>query len=55
MTIENGNRKEAQLQVKHYAEIIKKATTATDILTGQKVDLTKNITLPQRGVMVLAF
>lgn len=55
MTVENGTRKEAQLQVKHYAELIGSATVATDILTGQKVDLTQNITLPQSGVMILEF
>ncbi len=55
MTVENGTRKEGQLQVKHYAEVIGSAITATDILTGQQVDLTQNIALPARGVLVLSF
>jgi len=53
LTVLNGRRSEASMVVKRYAEVIGQATTATDVLTGQTVDLTRDVTLPARGTMVL--
>lgn len=55
MTVLNGLRTDNQLNVKRYAEVIGQHTTAKNILTGEEVDLTKNIPLSQRDVMILEF
>jgi len=55
LTILNGKKAENQVDVARYAEVIGSHTTATDVLTGATVDLTKNIPLTQRQAMVLSF
>ena len=55
LTILNGKKADNQVDVARYAEVIGSHTTATDVLTGATVDLTKNIPLGQRQAMVLSF
>ncbi|MBW4741001.1 glycoside hydrolase family 13 protein [Prevotella melaninogenica] len=55
LTILNGKKADNQVDVARYAEVIGSHTTATDVLTGAAVDLTKNIPLVQRQAMVLSF
>lgn len=55
LTILNGKKADNQVDVARYAEVIGSHTTATDVLTGAIVDLTKNIPLTQRQAMVLNF
>ena len=55
LTILNGKKTDNQVDVARYAEVIGSHTTATDVLTGATVDLTKNIPLAQRQAMVLSF
>lgn len=55
MTIINGTREKAQLDVKRYAEIIGSHTQATDITTGKQLDLTHNIPLAARQTVILEF
>ena len=55
LTILNGKKADNQVDVARYAEVIGSHTTATDVLTGATVDLTKNIPLIQRQAMVLSF
>ena len=43
------------MSVKRYAEVIANHTTAKNILTGQQVDLTKDVPMADRAVMVLEF
>lgn len=53
LTILNGLKKPAKMNVKRYAEVIGDNTTAKDILTGRTIDLTKDIELSEREVLVL--
>lgn len=55
LTVVNGTGKPAQMEVKRYAEIIGQATEATDILTGRKVALDKDVALQPRETLVLSF
>lgn len=55
LTILNGKKADNQVDVARYAEVIGSHTTATDVLTGATVDLTKNIPMVQRQAMVLCF
>ena len=55
LTILNGKRSAATLPVARYAEVIGKATTATDVITGRKIDLTHDITLQPREALVVEF
>ena len=55
LTVVNGTSSPAQMEVKRYAEIIGQATEATDILTGQKVALDKDVPLAPRQTLVLSF
>lgn len=55
LTILNGKKADNQVDVARYTEVIGSHTTATDVLTGATVDLTKNIPLTQRQAMVLSF
>ena len=55
MTIVNGNKTNAELDVKRYAEIIASHTQATDITTGKQLDLTHNILLAARQTVILEF
>ena len=53
LTIRNGKRSEALFDVARYAEVIGNRTTATDITTGNKVDITAPVTLAPRQTMIL--
>ena len=53
LTVLNGKRSEALLDVARYAEVIGNSTTATDITTGNKVDITSPVTLAPRQTMIL--
>ena len=55
LTVVNGTSEPAQMEVKRYAEIIGQATEATDILTGRKVALDKDVALQPRQTLVLSF
>ena len=55
LTVVNGTGKPARMEVKRYAEIIGQATEATDILTGRKVPLEKDVALQPRETLVLSF
>lgn len=55
MTIVNGCDKAAEVEVSRYAEIIRNATEAKEVVTGKKIDLTKNIPLEARGSMIIEF
>lgn len=55
LTVVNGTGEPAQMEVKRYAEIIGQATEATDILTGRKVALDKDVALQPRETLVLSF
>ena len=54
MTVINGTSKTATMPVARYAEIIGNHTEATNILTGRKIDLSKDVKLQPRGVLVLS-
>lgn len=53
LTILNGTSKEARLDVKRYAEIIGKKTTGHDVITGENVDISKDIKLAPRQTLVI--
>lgn len=53
LTILNGTSKEAQFDMKRYAEIIGKSTTAHDVITGENVDMSKDIKLAPRQTLVI--
>lgn len=55
LTVLNGKRAKNKLEVGRYAEVIGTATEAHDVTTGQRIDLTKDVPLSQRQVMVLEF
>ncbi len=55
MTILNGKKADNTLKVARYAEVIGKHTTATDILTGEKVRLDQDVKLGHRQAMILEF
>lgn len=55
LTVVNGTSEPAQMEAKRYAEIIGQATEATDILTGRKVALDKDVALQPRETLVLSF
>ena len=42
------------MSVSRYAEIIGNRTEATNVLTGRKIDLTKDVKLQPKGVLVLS-
>ena len=55
MTVINGTSKAATMKAERYAEIIGDAQEATNILTGHKINICKDVKLAPRGVMVLEF
>ena len=55
VTILNGTSKPATLEIARYAELIENQTEATDITTGRKVSLKKDIKLSPRQTMILEF
>lgn len=55
MTVLNGRRSAAELNVRRYAEVIGNHTSARDITTGTTIDLTRNVPLSERQTMILEF
>ena len=55
LTVLNGLRSATVMPVERYAEVIGAANQATDILTGRKIDLSRNITLSPREALILEF
>ena len=53
LTVINGTSHAATLDIARYAEITRGATTATNVLTGRKIDISHDVRLAPRGVMVL--
>ena len=55
MTILNGNRKQADMQLDRYAEVIGNTTTAKDVITGRTVKLDKKLSLKSRQTLIIEF
>ena len=55
MTVINGTSKAATMKAERYSEIIGDAQEATNILTGHKINISKDVKIAPRGVMVLEF
>lgn len=55
LTVLNGKHGEASMAVRRYAEVIGRHTQATDVLTGKRVDLTKDIPLTGRETLILEY
>ena len=55
LTILNGNRKQADMQLDRYAEIIGNATAAKDVITGRTVKLDKKLSLKSRQTLILEY
>ena len=55
MTILNGTRSAAVLDVARYAEVIGSATTAKDVITGRNVRIDKNVNLRPRQTLIIEF
>ena len=53
MTIINGTRKHNEADVQRYKEITGTRTTARDVITGETIDLTKNIPLTPRQTLIV--
>lgn len=53
ITVINGTSHAATFNTARYAEITRGATTATNVLTGRKIDISHDVHLAPRGVMVL--
>ena len=55
LTILNGNRKQADMQLDRYAEVIGNATAAKDVITGRTVKLDKKLSLKSRQTLILEY
>jgi neopullulanase len=55
LTIINGRNAAGELDVARYAEVIAGHDSATDVITGAKVDLSRNLTLEPRQALVIEF
>ena len=55
LTILNGNRKQADMQLDRYAEVIGNATAAKDVITGRTVKLDRKLSLKSRQTLILEF
>ena len=55
MTIINGTRSVAALEVGRYAEVIGGTTTAKDVITGRNVRIDKDVNLRPRQTLVIEF
>lgn len=55
LTVLNGTSHQKKMHVARYAEVINNAGEAINILTGRKIELTKDVTLPAKGTMILEF
>ncbi len=55
LTILNGTSKKAAFSVQRFAEVIGNHTSATDVITGKKVDISKDIPLTPRQTLILEY
>ena len=55
LTILNGNRKQADMQLDRYAEVIGNTTAAKDVITGRTVKLDRKLSLKSRQTLILEF
>ena len=55
LTILNGNRKQADMQLDRYAEVIGNTTAAKDVITGRTVKLDKKLSLKSRQTLILEY
>lgn len=55
LTIINGNRQQAEMQLDRYAEVIGNTTAARDVITGRTVKLDKKLTLKSRQAMIIEY
>jgi len=55
LTIINGTRRQATLELKRYAEVLRGVKKAADVPTGVTYDLTKDLQLKPRQTLVLDF
>ena len=55
LTILNGNRKQADMQLDRYAEVIGNTTTAKDVITGRTVKLDRKLSLKSRQTLILEY
>ena len=55
LTILNGTTKNATMEVKRYAEVIKECKRAKDILTNRYIDLTSDFSMKPRQTLILDF
>lgn len=53
LTILNGTSKSAKMEVARYAEVIGKQATAQDVITGENIDLSKDIQLSPRQSLII--
>ena len=53
LTILNGNRKQADMQLDRYAEVIGNTTAAKDVITGRTVKLDRKLSLKSRQALIL--
>ena len=53
LTILNGNRKQADMQLDRYAEVIGNATAAKDVITGRTIRLDKKLSLKSRQTLII--
>ena len=55
LTILNGTTKEVLMPVARYAEVIGSNTSAKDVVSGNSVDISKDIKLQPRQSMIIEF
>ena len=55
LTILYGNRKQADMQLDRYAEVIGNTTAAKDVITGRTVKLDKKLSLKSRQTLILEY
>lgn len=55
LTVLNGKHSDASMVVGRYAEVIGNHTSAKEVLTGETIDLTKDVPMKSRGTMILEF
>jgi glycosidase len=53
LVILNGSDREQSLPIERYREVIGAYSAGKDVVTGRQIDLTKDITIPPKGVWVL--
>ena len=53
LTILNGNRKQADMQLDRYAEVIGNTTAAKDVITGRTIKLDKKLSLKSRQTLII--